>query len=585
MSFQVPITIKEAIDNIHKKKYLLPAIQREFVWDTEQTERLYDSLMRDYPIGSFLLWRVERERVKDYQFYEFIRDYHEKYRRHNPKADVKGDEEITAILDGQQRLTSLYIGLKGTYANKLPRKFWDNDQAFPERRLYLNLLKKLDDIDLEYDFKFLAEEEAKKRDENTFWFRVGDILDLKEHHEVNDYLIENGLLKTDKEEDKEKSQFANRTLFKLHAVIHGEKVINYFLETDERLDKVLNIFIRVNSGGTELSYSDLLLSIATAQWQEKDAREEVNNFVDEINNIGKGFNFNKDFVLKACLVLSDIRDIAFKVDNFNRINMLKIEENWDNLTESLRESVNLLSVFGYDRHTLTSNYVAIPIAYYLLKRDLLKNFIHSSHYVEDRKKIQKWVILSLLKRAFGGVPDSVLRPIRKIISTNVSFFPFDKMIEEFRGKPKALEFNDEEIENLFYYRYGQGYTFSTLALLYPSLDFRHKFHIDHIYPRSLFTRKKLKDRGIGEDELDFYLNNYDFLANLQLLEEIPNIEKSDKDFYEWLQKNYHEEQARKDFMRKNYIPEDIDLSYGNFEEFIAERKKLMVDKYKSILKL
>ncbi|MFX0135977.1 MAG: DUF262 domain-containing protein [Candidatus Hodarchaeota archaeon] len=581
MSFQVPITIIEAIDKIHKKKYLLPAIQREFVWDTEQTERLFDSLMRDYPIGSFLFWNLDRKRVKKYQFYEFVRDYHEKYRKHNPKADVKGDEEITAILDGQQRLTALYIGLKGTYAYKLPRKFWENDQAFPERKLFLNLLRKSDEIDMEYDFKFLTEEEAKKRDDNNFWFKIGDILDLKEQFQVNDYLIESGLLNLG---NKEKAQFANRTLFKLHAVIHRDKVINYFLEIDEKLDKVLNIFIRVNSGGTELSYSDLLLSIATAQWQEKDAREEINNFVDEINNIGRGFNFNKDFVLKACLVLSDIRGIAFKVDNFNRINMLKIEQNWDNLTDGLREAVNLLSVFGYDRHTLTSNYVAIPIAYYLLKKDLPKSFVHSSQYRGDRKIMQKWVILSLLKRAFGGVPDSVLRPIRRIILKNYSAFPLDEIIEEFRGKPKALEFNDEEIENLFYYRYGQGYTFSTLALLYQSLDFRHKFHIDHIYPRSYFARKNLVKRGIEEDKLDFYLDNYDSLANLQLLEEIPNIEKSDKDFYEWLQKNYKDKQARKDFMKKNYIPKNIDLSFKNFEVFIEERKKLIVDKYKSILK-
>ncbi|MBE0461500.1 MAG: DUF262 domain-containing protein [Candidatus Aminicenantes bacterium] len=582
MSFQTPITVKEAIENIHKKKYLLPAIQREFVWDTKQTERLFDSLMRNYPIGSFLFWNVNKQRVKDYQFYEFIRDYHEKYKKHNPKADVKGDEEITSILDGQQRLTALYIGLKGTYAYKLPRKFWDNDQAFPERKLYLNLLKKSDNIDLEYDFKFITEEEAKKRDENNYWFKVGDILDLKEQFQVNDYLIGNGLLNLD---DREKAQFANRTLFKLHAVIHSDRIINYFLEKDEKLDKVLNIFIRVNSGGTVLSYSDLLLSIATAQWQDKDAREEINNFVDEINNIRKGFNFNKDFVLKSCLILSDIRDIGFKVDNFNRKNMLKIEENWDSLADCLREAVYLLSVFGYDRYTLTSNYVAIPIAYYFLKKDLPNNFIYSSHYVEDRKNIRKWVILSLLKRAFGGNPDSVLRPIRSIISKNCSIFPLNKIIEEFRGKPKALEFNDEEIENLFFLLYGQGYTFSTLAILYPYLDFKHVFHIDHIYPRSFFTRKNLKEKGIGENKIDFYLENYDYLLNLQLLEEIPNIEKSDKDFDVWLKMSYPNECERKEFMKKNFIPKNIDLSFHNFEEFIKERKKLMAEKFRSILKL
>ena len=140
MAFVEPITIKEAIDSIHKKQYLLPAIQREFVWSTYQIERLFDSLMRDYPISSFLFWQVDKKNIENYQFYEFVREYHERDNTHNPKANIHGESGVTAILDGQQRLTSLYIGLKGTYAYKLSRKRWDNDSAFPKRRLYLNLL-------------------------------------------------------------------------------------------------------------------------------------------------------------------------------------------------------------------------------------------------------------------------------------------------------------------------------------------------------------------------------------------------------------------------------------------------------------
>jgi len=197
MAFQTPITVKEAIDNIHARKYLLPAIQREVVWDVDQIERLFDSLMRDYPIGSFLFWYVPREKVGDYQFYEFVRDYHERNKRHNPKANISGENDITAILDGQQRLTSLYIGLRGSYAYKEPRKRWDNPQAFPTRRLYLNLLgpkKNVDETDMVYDFAFLTDEEANTGGDDVFWFKVGDILDLKEQYEVNNYLIEHGLM-------------------------------------------------------------------------------------------------------------------------------------------------------------------------------------------------------------------------------------------------------------------------------------------------------------------------------------------------------------------------------------------------------
>ncbi|NOQ34003.1 MAG: DUF262 domain-containing protein [Methanosarcinales archaeon] len=581
MPFETPITIKESIDNIHKKKYLLPAIQREVVWKTKQIERLFDSLIRDYPIGSFLFWHVEKEKRKEYQFYEFMRNYHERDNRHNPKADVSGDGDVTAILDGQQRLTSLYIGLKGTYAYKLPKKWWDNPSAFPERKLYLNLLRKSDDIDLEYDFRFLTDEKAEYRDKNSFWFRVGDILNIHEEFEVNDYLIENNILGL----DKENSRFANRTLFKLHSIVHKDGLINYYLEKDQDLDKVLNIFIRVNSGGTQLSHSDLLLSIATAQWQKKDAREEIIGFVDEINNIGGGFNFDKDFVLKTCLVLSDFGDIAFKVRNFNKENMLTIEINWDRISEAMRLAITLVSSFGYTRDTLTSNNAVIPISYHLLRRGLPHNFVQSSNYIDERNQVHKWLILSLLKRTFSGQPDNVLRRLRQVLSEQNSSFPLTKIVEKLKGGTKSIVFNDDEIENLFYYRYGQSYTFSALALLYPSLDFRNKFHQDHIFPKTLFTNKRLIERGITEqNKVEFYLNNFNYLANLQLLEGIPNQEKSDMDFEEWLYRTCPIEQERKDYMNKHYIP-DIDLSFDNFENFITDRKKLMANKFKSLIEL
>ena len=591
MSFQVPITVKEAINNIHSKKYLLPAIQRELVWKTEDIELLFDSLMRDYPVGSFLFWYVDKSRIKDFQFYEFIRNYHERDSAHNPKANLSGSEDITAILDGQQRLTSLYIGLKGSYAYKESKKQWKTDSAFPERKLYLNLLQKSseEEIEMEYEFLFLTEKEAQERtDENHFWFKVSDILNFNEKYEINNYLIENNLMSL----EKEKAQFANRTLFKLFSIVHEEKIINYFLEKGTELDKVLNIFVRVNSGGERLSHSDLLLSIASANWKEKDAREEIIKFVSEIENIGNGFEFSKDFVLKSCLVLCDFTNIAFKVDNFNRENMLTIESRWEEITQALRLTVSLIDAFGFDRETLTSNNALIPIAYYLLKKGLPSNFVQSSHFQADRQKIQKWLTLSLLKRAFSGTPDNILRPLRQVIDKHASqngqdgyqnTFPLEAIIEEFRGKPKSLIFTEDDIQALFDYKYGSAYTFSTLALLYPTLDFKNKFHVDHIFPKSLFKRANLEKVGVSEDKINVFIEDFDFLANLQLLEGIPNIEKSNKDFKEWLHSTYPDSQARQNFMERNYIPE-VDLSFENFDVFINERTKLMKMKLLQLLR-
>ncbi|MDQ0191890.1 DUF262 domain-containing protein [Paenibacillus wynnii] len=580
MAFQTALTIKDVIENIHRKKYILPSIQREFVWGTDQIERLFDSLMQGYPVGSFLFWYVNKEKSKEFQFYEFIREYHERDNRHNPVASISGEEDIIAILDGQQRLTSMYIGLKGTFSYKLPRMRRENPLAYPKQHLYVDLLAPSEEFDTVYDFRFLTNEEADKdnADKTAFWFKVADILDIKNPFEVNQYLINKGLYSI----EEKKALFANETLFKLFTAINETPSINYYLEKDQKLDKVLNIFIRVNSGGTTLSYSDLLLSIATAQWQDKDARKEITEFVDEINQMGDGFNFNKDFVLKSCLVLCDFSDIAFKVDNFDSDTMKKIEDNWDDVKKALRLAVSLVSNFGFNQETLTSNNAIIPIAYYLLKKGLPHNYVQLTTYNNDRQLIHNWLLLALLKRVFSGQPDNVLRPLRKVILNNHNEFPLDIIINEFKGGTKSFSFNDDEISNLLTYQYGQKHTFSVLALLYPTLDFRNKFHLDHIFAKSLFSKKGLSKLGVSDDKQDGYINNCNSIVNLQMLEGIPNQQKSNMNFDEWIVKTYPDQGKRTDYMDKHYIP-SISLGLLEFDNFIDRRTQLLFDQLKSIL--
>lgn len=580
MSFQTPITISEVINDIHSKKYLLPSIQREFVWSQDQITMLFDSLMRDYPINSFLFWKIPKEKASEFKFYEFLRDYHQKDNRHNPKANINGSEDIMAVLDGQQRLTSLYIALKGSYASKIAYKKWNNPQAYPKKKLYINLLDKPKDISYEYEFKFLTKEESKNNDENHHWFEVGKIMDLKEQYDVMSYMIETGLASNP---DKEKAQYANRTLSKLHSVIHVNKTISYYLEKSTELDKVLNIFIRVNSGGTTLSYSDLLLSFATAQWENRDAREEINEFVDEINQIGRGFNINKDIVLKACLVLCDISDISFKVDNFNRTNMLKIEEEWDDIRKAIRDSLNLISSFGFSRENITSNNLMIPVAYYLKNIGLPNNFETSTSRIKDRKNIKLWFVSALLKRIFSFAPDGALKPIRDIIKNESSNgFPLDSIFKHFKGTNRSLQFTDDDINNLLCSKYGQGDTLVILSILYPWADLRHNFHVDHMFPKSEFTYKKLIDRGIPEEKINYFIEKCNLIGNLQLLDEIPNIEKKAMDFDIWVKEKIPATELA-EYKRKNFVP-DVDLSFANFDIFFKEREKMLVEKLNSELK-
>ena len=292
MAFQTPITISTALGSIERREYVLPAIQREFVWWPEQIECLFDSLMRGYPIGSFLFWIVRPEGIEKYKFYDFMLDYHERDNAHCASVGAVTRDEITAVLDGQQRRTALNIGLRGSYAYKLPRLWRNNPNAFPVRRLYLNLLSEAEEneYDMQYDFRFLTSKEAARRDETHCWYRVGDILRAEDAVDLHDFLVDHELA-------NQHGPF--KVLAGLHEVVRTKPVVAYYREEDQDLDKVLHVFIRTNSGGTKLSYSAMLMSMATAQWETLDARAEIHGKVDEINDMGGGFGFSQDFLLKA----------------------------------------------------------------------------------------------------------------------------------------------------------------------------------------------------------------------------------------------------------------------------------------------
>lgn len=304
--YQTGGTIRETLQAIQQAKYVLPAIQREFVWKPEQIARLFDSLMQGYPFGTFLFWKVEGVHSGNYKFYAFVRNYHERDNPHCPQLPAFHDKELTAVLDGQQRLTALNIGLAGSMAWRLPHKWKTNPDAYPERHLYLDLIADRpgeEEGGERYRFEFLTEERASAAAPDECWFKVGDILGMRSGPAMLAWL--SGRL------PQEKLNQAFTTLDQLYQVVHNRHLISYYEEKSQDLDKVLNIFIRMNSGGTVLSYSDLLLSIAVAQWTG-DARKEIHTLVDDLNSTGDGFAFSQDLVLKAGLMLADIGSVGSK---------------------------------------------------------------------------------------------------------------------------------------------------------------------------------------------------------------------------------------------------------------------------------
>ncbi len=359
-------TIYEILDRIAQNEYVLPPIQREFVWKSEQICQFFDSLMQGYPFGTFLFWKIGPKNSETFRYYDFVRNYHQQDRPHCellPNIKIK-NHSLIGVLDGQQRLTALNIGLTGSAAWKLPGKWKRNPYAYPKQFLYLNLLSKAQKNEEEqgalYRFEFMTEAHASSSSSDKHWFKVSDIMGMKNHRTMMDWL-------RDQPMQREESFAAHDVLEKLRGLVHdNDRLVSYYEEKSQDIERVLHIFIRTNSGGTILSYSDLLLSTAVSQWK-MNAREEIHDFVDEINRIGNGFSFTKDFVLKAGLMLSDIGSVGFKVENFNRKNMEILENNWRQIQEAIRIAIQLVSSFGFDGRTIRSASAMLPIAYYLYK--------------------------------------------------------------------------------------------------------------------------------------------------------------------------------------------------------------------------
>jgi hypothetical protein len=576
MSFQTPITIRDALERIHRHDFVLPAIQREFVWRPEQICRLFDSLLQGYPIGSFLFWSVEREHVRQYKFYDFVRDYHQHLRPHCPPVDMPAGQAVVAVLDGQQRLTALNIGLRGSHAQKEPRKWWSSPDAFPERRLYLNIAADADDNEggLTYDFRFLSEGRVQHED-GHHWFRVGRILELADATEIFEYIQDAGLAT---------NKHAFRTLNRLHAVVHGERLISYFEEASQDLDKVLNIFIRTNSGGTVLSYSDLLLSIATAQWDKLDARKEIHGLVDELNATRFGFALSKDFVLKAGLMVADIGSVGFKVTNFNHDNMAELERRWRDIARALKLTVQLVADFGFSGQTLGADNALLPIAYSLYQRGLDAHYLTSSSFREDREAIRGWLVRSLLKAGvWGSGLDTLLTAIRATLrEQGAARFPVEAVEATMRARGKGLRFEQEELEDLADVSYGDRRTFPLLSLLFPFHDLRHEFHVDHVFPRSRFSESRLAKEGVVAEARAEWSDRADRLANLQLLDGVLNKEKNAGLPHHWLARALPQPDRRAAFIERHRLGTVPDSILG-FPDFYVARRGDLLESLRTLL--
>ncbi len=441
------------------------------------------------------------------------------------------------------------MGLKATLKKKGLRQ--DNPNAYEEKRLYLNLKRQpnMDNPEDNYQFEFHAK--APTNDENHFWFKVGDILEL-----------ESGILNYAKDHGLEDN--ALNLLEKLKDTFHTKQLISFFEEKEKNLNKVLNIFIRVNSGGVKLSYSDLLMSILTASFSS-DIREKMNELVDALKD--KDFpNVGKDQVLKTCLLLIG-KDTTFELKNFNKKNIKEIEDNWEKITKSIYNATELLENFGYTGY-LGSAYILSSLAYFY--------FLNSKMNESDKEQALKFIRNAQITSYFTPSTDTKLNNIANSMKDVKTFESFNHNLAKHQTSPLKIT-NDMIEEKVLSSQYGNPQVFPILQILYPNLKYKtNTFHIDHIYPKSKFKKNKKLNQ-------DFY-GWRDYLFNLQLLEGTENQAKKDKDPEVWLKEEYKDERAIEEYYKKrNYIDLTLKLEWENIKEFREKREEAIITKLKEVL--
>ena len=282
-------------------------------------------------------------------------------------------------------------------------------------------------------------------------------------------------------------------------------------------------------------------------------------------------------LLKGALYLTDGLPIQYKVKNFTKPNLEKIEDNWESIKSNIQSTVRLISRFGFGDKNLISTLALLPIALYLSKLGK-KNFVDSTQKDDVRNQliIQKWLAIVLLKNAFGGSSDTTLKNLQDIMNeqTDFSVFPYEAINKKLNIEPS---FSDTEITNLLSTAYGSKYSYLILSLLYPDRDWKDSiYHEDHIFPKSSFTARSLSARKYSDEQIEKYQKHFNTILNLQLLTDSENLEKNATPFDDWFR-------TRDDnFRTRHTIPMMTSYDFDHFIEFIESRRSDITTKLRKV---
>jgi len=477
MSYK-PRSLFSLIEDIDNKRLFLPHIQRPFVWSDEQMRRLFDSLMRNYPIQTFLFWRT-KDFIKVREFMPCVDwdvDLHDLY---NDQKSASGVEKVF-VLDGQQRLQTLYALFNGQIAG-------DNPTAKREAYVDLTAGEVPNDDGLIFDIRFSSDALPAPH------YKLRDLMGkdaVKNAEEIAEDANEklDSMLSEEPERKKERQKRVRRNCAQIRALLKEEQFF-WVQQLDGVADlypykTILDIFVRVNSGGTKLDAGDLMFAAMKEGWAEVEERvEEVAEMLS-----GSKLEIDKSFVLK-CLVVAHGQEAELSAEKFSSTGgkdlLERIEAQWQNAEEAfqqLRDFIeNDLRLFS--PKVIRSYGSFIPLFDYL--------FRHPKPDATNRAMMYAYYYKAQLFNWFARGTDSTLNSLHRVIAKAAGdAFPLAEIMSIFRGRYDV--------------HLSEGHLSSSrlrtilLNLLYEKTFGKSAFNVrfkgnepqaDHIYPQSPLRTK------------------------------------------------------------------------------------------------
>lgn len=554
--------IRSLITQIENNEIVLPAIQREFVWEEDRITKLFDSIMRGYPLGIILLW----ETYFNIKYRKFEDDYQE-----DKKLIFKDNIEskrIKLVLDGQQRLQSLFIALMGSLSGK---------------ELYFDVLsgKKDDDFrEVFFIFKFLKNVDATEINNKTKEYRILKGKDIEnqngEEEKHSLFVLIKEILRSSPESLlKMKNTFKNEYLLNDYELMRLELNINKLIHSitndpnilmvstiDENKPKdsqdrktesdILEAFVRINRQGITLNRSDLIFSMLKLNWKE--SSDELPDFIKEINK-GNNLGIDVDFIIRSLFTVSDLGS-KFDVDLLRRSsNIEKVKDNYKRTCNAIKSLVDFIQD---DCNIQNSNIIGgylnlIPIVYYLANTpnnlvpnseiNRLKKAIYIFGYTKPFSRYADSRIGKFIREAFDDIK-SLVFPLEHAIWWANYWESYDNFDTKLLQRNKLL----------------------TLHLLQCKTGAKIKYErnapeIDHIFPQSILKEKGY-DLGI--------INSY---GNFWILAKTKNQNKSNKH-----PKDYFSD-VEDSILDRAIINREM-LDYRQFTTFVKERELKGLEKIK-----